>query len=391
MLRLILTSVLVLATTTGWAESNDLQDIQNGTPGRSDLVWGAKFPNSPDEGVDPVVTSVLAPLSNKKLGGFDELIPYVIPSPNQEDAGSCLYMSLTGVVEWWMARLNPAMSRAPGGPLDFSERYMMNMAGLDEETLPVKNWKVDSVLVFNHTGRTVQNDHYRFTKGWYGTDKEGDYVAAQPNGVDAEYGTPYNWIQETAKIQSGFVNLPKFEREVLFADPESNQWNVGIAPADLVDKVKQALVARKAPVHVIYNHYGYWHAVNIVGFNDQMNSEGCKFVEGMRQYMGEQPAKLRAKAAGAKDPAEKERLLKLAEKWDKTGQRLEGAYQVQGGCHPRGMFYVRDSLYEDPQGPMYDYDPSQSGDEAPYAKPIIFHEYDWVRYLVNHATQIYVQ
>ena len=341
MLRTIITLVLAVATTAVWAAPND---DQNGTPGRSDLVWGAKFPNSAEEGTEPVVTSVMAPMTNKKLGGFDELVPYVLPSPNQEDAGSCLYMSLTGIAEWWMARLNPAMSRAPGGPLDLSERYMMNMAGLDEATLPVKNWKTDSMLVYNHTGQSVHNDSYRFTKGWYKSDEDGDYVQGEEEGVKSDYGTPYNWIHETDKITEGFIALPKFEREVLFADPESNQWNVGIAPTNLVDTIKKKLKERRAPVHVLYNHYGYWHAVNIVGFNDNMSSQGCTFVEGMRNYMGEQPTKLRAKAAAAKDPKEKERLLKLAKKWDKTSKRLEDSYAAQGGCHPQGMFYVRDSL-----------------------------------------------
>src|SRR4051812_43128067 len=34
-----------------------------------------------------------------KLGGFNELIPYVLASPDQEDAGSCLYMAITGLAE----------------------------------------------------------------------------------------------------------------------------------------------------------------------------------------------------------------------------------------------------------------------------------------------------
>ena len=387
-LKMIMAVALAACLITSGATS---ADDQNGTPGRSDLVWGAKFPNSAEEGTEPVITSVMAPIGPKKLGGFDKLVPYVLPSPNQEDAGSCLYMSLTGIAEWWMARLNPAMSRAPGGPLDLSERYMMNMAGLDEASLPVKNWKTDSILIYNNTGQSVHNRNYRFTKSWYKSDENGNYVQSQEEEVHSKYGTPYNWIHETDKVTSGFIQLPTFEREVLFADPESNQWNVGIAPTDLVDIIKRKLKERKAPVHVIYNHYGYWHAVNIIGFNDHMSSQGCTFVEGMRKYMDEQPAKLRAEAKATKDPKEKGRLLRLAKKWDKTSQRLEDSYATQGGCHPTGMFYVRDSLYEDPMGVIYDFDTSQKGEEAPYTKPIIFHEYDWVRYLVNHAVQVYVK
>ena len=63
-----------------------------------------------------------------ELQGFNELVPYVLPSPQQEDAGSCLYMSLTGIAEWWLARLNPAVSRRPNGPLDLSERHLINIS-----------------------------------------------------------------------------------------------------------------------------------------------------------------------------------------------------------------------------------------------------------------------
>ena len=87
------------------------------------------------------------------LGGFDKLVPFVLPSPNQEGAGSCLYMATTGVAEWWLARLNPTLSRAPDGPLDLSERHLMNLAGgrgnEQEDKADLPNWRTDSIYLFN--------------------------------------------------------------------------------------------------------------------------------------------------------------------------------------------------------------------------------------------------
>lgn len=353
--------------------------------GRSDLT-GFKWPNSPEEGSEPI-ESYAETVEN--FSGFNQLIPYALSSPDQEDAGSCLYMSLTGLAEWWLARLNPTASREPESNIDLSERYMMNLAGLHEDNNGMKNWKTDSIYLYNIAGQGVLNSKYRFTKGWHVTDARGDYQKASQSSQGAEYTTSYNWIDDSKTIRSGIVKLPKFERDVIFADPESNQWNVGVMPRDIVEKVKARLVSKKAPVHVIYNHFGYWHAVNILGFDDELATNGCQFVTKFGKYMTEEPIRLREKASTTQDATARAKLLARADKFEKLGLKFKAAYQAGGGCTQNGMFYVRDSIYPDQAAP-YDYDPSKPGTEGFYSKTVVVREYEWLEYMANHATQIYL-
>jgi hypothetical protein len=362
--------------------------------GKSDLPsrdWGAlgvKWPNSPAEGTHPVTTRATVPTT---LGGFAELVPYIVAAPDQEEAGSCLYMAMTGIAEWWLARLHPNLSRAHDGPIDLSERYMMNLAGIDENQDGVPNWKTDSIYIYNRAGHGVINTAYRFTKGWYTTDADGSPLAATSATKDASYGTMYNWIDQTSIIHSGNVELPTFDRDVLFADPASNQWNTGVMPDDIVATVKTALTTKKAPINVIYNHFGYWHSVDIVGFDDDASSDGCGFVEEFDKYMPSQAAELRNEASHATDPKEKAALTARADKFDKLGAQFHAAYTGGGGCAGKGIFYVRDSIYADPSDPyVFDADGGANGTGS-YSKPVITHEYEWLRYMANHATQVYVK
>lgn len=354
-------------------------------------LMGVKFPNSAEEGDTPVVTTAWAPAGDvSQYPGYSELIPYVLRSPHQEEAGSCLYMSLTGVAEFFLARLNPNASRAPEGPLDLSERYLMNVAGVEESQNGVANWKTDSVFLLNNAGRLALNSDYRFTKGWVTTDAAGEYVKAAPQSKNAWYDTRYNWINEMNRATQ-FVSLPKFQRDVLFADPASDQWNVAVMPADIIERIKTALRTRQAPVHIIYNHYGYWHAVYIIGYDDEADSKNCGFTTKFMSHMEQKVIDLRAQAESAKDQAERDRLNRAADKAERISNKVNAAWKTGGGCSPKGMFYVRDSIYTDQGGPVYDYDLSITGDEYPYSKTIVMHEYDWIRYMANHATQIYLQ
>lgn len=332
------------------------------------FVKGLKFPNDADEGEEAIEQSVLTPKLGQTLQGFSELVPYVLRAPDQDDAGSCLYMSLTGIAEWWLARLNPGVSRLPDGPIDLSERHLMNLS--NSSKVKLHDWKTDSYEILNDAGAMAPNSAYRFTKGWYKVGVDGDYEPAKPNSKGAEYGTAYNWIDELNPKLSR-VNIPRFQREIIFADPESNQWNTGTMPTDIAERIKSALLRNKAPVQVIYNHFGYWHANFIVGFDDGADNANCHFVHGFLKIM---------KKKGLTDARAREAY-----------EKARAAYLRGGGCHSRGVFYVRDSIYGDPDGPMYRYDFSNPSEDTPYSKPIVMLEYDWIRYLGNHALQMTVQ
>ncbi len=358
---------------------------------RSELRWteGVKYPEADELGREPVFNfSLSAPLN--ALGGFNELLPYLLRSPDQQDAGSCLYMANTGVAEWWLARLSPEKSRDPNGPLDLSERYLMNVAGIEEAENGVQNWRTDTIYLFNSFGnRGILNSTYPFAMGWYKEDSEGQLVQSHQLEQGAQYGATYSWINELSTIQGGEVSLPSFQRDVLFKDPESNQWNVGIVSNDLVSEVKRLLNERKAPIQVIYNHFGYWHANLILGYDDGTKLEDCPMVQRSRRYFPSEIERLRRLLARTDDPQKQETLRKRIEKFSKTVRDLEGAYESQGGCRNEGVFYVRDSIYADKDGPIYDYDRSSEQENSPYAKRVVLLEYDWLVYLANHVTQIY--
>ena len=369
-----------------------LATTANATPHVSGLrISGWKFPNSQIEGTDPIFSTVMAPEDWRKLKGFNTMLPFVLPAPDQLEAGSCLYMSLTGIAEWWLAKLYPWRSRRPDGPIDLSERYMMNIAGLEENGNGVENWKTDSIFLLNQSGISVLNRSYRFTKGWYKDSPTGSmYIPAAPNSEGASYGAGYNWINQLDSLNPIPVSLPKFEREVLFADPASNQWNTGVMPHDIVDRVKDALRRRNAPVQIIYNHYGYWHAVHIVGFDDELDTENCPFVSTAHQYLGEKATEYAEQAERELDPQRRAKLERRAAAYRAYVSQITRAMSAQNGCAQKGVFYVRDSIYGHEGEGEYDYDTSTTGDEGFYSRRIIFREYGWLQYFANHAIQIYI-
>lgn len=339
-------------------------------------VYSYKYPDTRTETGYPVLTPAEVPDFSKRelrgAGSFTDLIPYILPSPNQQDAGSCLYMATTGMAEWWKAKLAGNVQPKSESEFDLSERYLMNIAG-DENTDLIKNALTDTILAFNGNGsRAILNRDYPFTMGWMIESAKG-YVKAPANAPNASYTTSYNWINELATIHAQPVSLPFFSRNIIFVDPAQDRWNVNVAPADIVNQVKTLLQKNKAPVTIIYNHYLYWHAVNIVGFDDNASTEGCKFTSGFPAYAREQ-----AKTA---DPQK-------ALRWEKYAASVESATASEGGCKEKGVFYVRDSLYTDENGEVYDYDRTQTGDEENYTKKVIQREYQWLKRFSNHLYQI---
>jgi hypothetical protein len=334
-----------------------------------------------------------SPTKNTELGGFDELVPYVLPSPNQEDAGSCLYMAITGIAEWWLARLNPTIPRTSDGLLDLSERYTMNLANaMEEDDVDLANWRTDTIYLFNqNNSHAVRNITYRFTKGWYYGETYSDHLEpATKNTPNAAYGTLFNWIDQRPVQQSEFVQLPQFERKIIFADPEKNQWNIGVAPDNIVEQVKHTLQTEKAPILVIYNHNSWWHAVYVIGYNDNIENGNCAYTENFRKRIDERAQELDQAVQNATDPVVKKAYEIRAKRAHEAKSKIETAYATRGGCtNNKGVFYIRDSIYPDPDGEIYHYDPENPDADDKYTKKIVFKEYDWLRYFANHISVIY--
>lgn len=339
-------------------------------------VQGVKYPNSVAEGYQPVYSTALAPRYISDLGGFNELLPYVTPSPDQEDANSCMLMSLTGAVEWWLHRLTQTTNFTQNGPLDLSERWWMNLSNYANVTENAGYWFTDAIYIFNEANAAL-NRNYPFAKGWY-HETEDDIVPATSTTPGAQYGARYNWIDDIENVKGPFIELPPMGRKVLFRNREKNPWAIGTAPENIVQKVIEAFQKYKSPIQVIYNHEGYWHAVYVIGYDEEMSSQGCPFTtESMNFYQLEVD----------KSYAEGDRGR--AKKFLRYKKELYEALQRGGGCQPKGMFYVRDSQYSDPSEPIYVYDPLNPKANKPYSKRIVLREFDWIRTMANHVTVIY--
>ena len=190
-------------------------------------------------------------------------------------------------------------------------------------------------------------------------------------------------------IDAKMVKLPEFQREIIFRDPSDNRWNVTTAPKDIVTRIKSALKKRNAPVLVIYNHIGYWHANLVVGYNDNADSKGCPFVSNYDRLMNKRADEIAEEANEAQTEKEKKRLLRKAKKFRKRGNQVQVSFDSNGGCKNKGTFYVRDSIYPNESMPLYDYDLSKVGEEKHLNSKVILREYEWAENLLNHAFQIY--
>jgi hypothetical protein len=299
-------------------------------------------------------------------GARDEgLIDYVFASPNQFDAGSCLFMTTTGAMELLIHQHTDLDTIEYNGDTDLSERFLM-AAYQDVPSSTLSYWLTDTVYTYNYIGGSLLNRDYPFTAGYVRETSGGSLVPCDAGDDGAYYSCSYNWFDERpGNWESLLVDTPAVERTVAFIDPAQNassQWNVGLMDDEDVEKIKYMLRTRRAPVVVIYNHYLYWHADIIVGYDDTVETNGCPMVDSSMDYFDEQ-------GSGA------------------YTRRIENHMDDIGDCTSRGIFYVRDSIYEGTSDePDYQY---SAGFTEKYSERIVERTYNWVKYLGNHAYAIH--
>ncbi len=294
---------------------------------------------------------------NNSKSSFRGLESFALASPNQEDAGSCIYMAMTGAVEILLNQYYEIPLPGYDGDFDISERHLMSFRLRDTYDAFVPYWTTDAVLIFNFEGGVLRNRDYRYTKGWYKRNADGVEQRALQDNLGALYGTPYNWIDEyNIDLKRKLIQIPKIKRNVIFLNQDQDLWTVGVMNDDLIGKIKQELRDKQSPVIVIYNHFNYWHATVIVGYDDEKQTEECPFVKAWKKKNEEDPDL---------SPYRRENLKKL-----------NLAMQRGGGCTSKGVFYVRDSIYNGLLEPLYDYDLSRLGEEKKYSLKIIERSYE---------------
>ncbi len=294
----------------------------------------------------------------------DGLIPYVLASPNQFDAGSCLFMSTTGAMELLVRQQLEQTEQDYEGDSDFSERFLM-AAYQDLPSYWMPYWLTDTIYTYNYHGGSMLNRDYPFTAGYVRETSSG-LTPCDSSDEGAYYSCSYNWFDyRPDDWEQQLLETPDVHRTIMYTDParsSSSQWNVGLMDDEDVEKIKYLLRTRQAPVVVIYNHYLYWHADIVVGYDDTVETGGCPMVESSMDYFDEQGA-------------------------SSYTSKIQSHMDDIGDCTSQGAFYVRDSIYDGTsEEPMYSY---SSGFTERYSQRVIQRSYNWVKYLGNHAYGIH--
>ncbi len=325
---------------------------------------------------EPVITASLRLEVNRPLfvapafvygETFRWLEPYALASPNQQDAGSCNYMANTGAMELLINQHTPLNDIVYDGDTDLSERYLMNASSYAPSSV-VGYHIVDLVYTYGYHGGAMLSRDYPFAAGYVRETAGGSIVAAESGESGAYFSCSYSWIDDLpADWQEQLVKTPDADRGLIFIDPDldSNSiWNVGIMNDDVINRIKYELLTKRAPVIVVYNHYLYWHATIVVGYDDNAYAGNCPMVMSSVDYFKEQGH-------------------------DYAAAKVEEAIDKQGGCSTTGIFYVRDSIYSGENGdPIFSYSDEYNYTE-PYSARIVEHSYDWAKYLGNHAYTVH--
>ena len=292
------------------------------------------------------------------------LVEYVLASPNQLDAGSCLFMTTAGAMEVLIHQHTDLSEVEYNGDTDLSERFLM-AAYQDVPSSQMQWWLTDIAYTYNHFSGSMLNRDYPFTAGYVRETSSGSVVPCDAGDEGAYMSCSYNWFDERPSgWEEQLVATPEVERTIAFADPDrssNSQWNVALMDDEDVEKIKYMLRTRQAPIVVIYNHYLYWHADIIVGYDDTVSTNGCPMVEESMNHFARE-------GAGA------------------YNRKIEAHMDAIGDCTSQGVFYVRDSIYEGGAEAL-NYDYGQFTEK--YSERIVERTYNWVKYLSNHAYAIH--
>jgi hypothetical protein len=345
---------------------------------RVGMKWPEAGPKLPGTGTDPVVTVSLELLDSPRMhvrdgnvwgAADDDLLPFVLASPNQFDAGSCLFMANTGAMEILLNQHTPPEDIKYDGDTDLSERYLMSAY----DHAPASNlpyFLTDLLYTYEAVGGSLLNRDYNFCAGYVVESADGSVSPAKSTDENARLSCSYNWFDMMPDDwKSMLVPTPPADRTIIAVDPkrdDNSRWRVALFDDDTVERIKYELRTKNAPVIVIYNHYLYWHANVVVGYDDTVASDGCPMVTNSIEYFEENGAASYANA-------------------------IRAHMDTQGGCSQSGVFYVRDSIYEgDSDEPDYDYSTAEvTIQKEKYAERLIKLDYNWVKYLGNHTYTVH--
>lgn len=181
---------------------------------------------------------------------FTELLPYVQEAPDQGDTATCLFQGSTGAVELLLNQKYHIRYPKRSDIFDLSERFAISYS-------------------MRTSGHWLERVLPKFNQGW------SIHISDLPFNA---YNTDGSNNRAVWNRPSDFYKLPRVSFDInvktqkIFARGKNKYSKYVVQPGD-IEAVKKALVENKAPVLINYNHNGWWHVVNIVGFDDQAQGE----------------------------------------------------------------------------------------------------------------------
>lgn len=176
-----------------------------------------------------------------------QLKGYMLPSPDQLGAGSCLYMSATGIAEYLINKSKGIVNPQVGGATDLSEQWTINLS----KTVQLGNNYTDAPELLARAGG-LPDSRMKFKA----------YASS-------------SWMSEPAVGGRGTEALPPFKKDVLFNGGGEGSQNAHgqMRPADL-ERIKKYLRENQSPVLFVYKPptANWWHANIITGYDDKTQS-----------------------------------------------------------------------------------------------------------------------
>lgn len=173
-----------------------------------------------------------------------QLKGYMLPSPDQLGAGSCLYMSATGIAEYLINKSKGIVNPQVGGPTDLSEQWTLNLS----KTVQLANNYTDAPeLIARGLGLTDARMKFK------------------------DYGD-CSWMREPIIPGRGTEAVPPYKKDVLFnCGGEGSQNSYGQMRQGDLERIKKYLREQQSPVLFVYKPptANYWHANIITGYNDK--------------------------------------------------------------------------------------------------------------------------
>jgi len=178
-----------------------------------------------------------------------KLLPFVQESPDQGDVASCLYMSTTGAIELLLNQKYNIRYPQKGELFDISERFTINLPGSQGSS-----WHLTALSKLNQNWAIAESDlpFNAWTESG-GVDRS---MWRRPAGF---YSLPRMKIDHNFKAKKLFIRGKRYAKYVIQSGD--------------IELVKKAIVENNAPVLTNYNHDGWWHMINIVGYDDNAKGE----------------------------------------------------------------------------------------------------------------------